>query len=55
MSNIGNTHYTAQPALASTDQMLEAGDLDGFAVWKRIVKAVEELQRTSPGGGEARH
>ncbi len=23
--------------------MLEAGDLDGCAVWKRIIKAVEEL------------
>ncbi len=26
------------------DAMLEAGDLDGFAVWKQIVKAVGELQ-----------
>ncbi len=25
------------------DELLEAGDLDGYAVWKRIVKAVEEL------------
>ena len=25
------------------DAMLEAGDLDGCAVWKRIVRAVEEL------------
>jgi hypothetical protein len=25
------------------DAMLEKGDLDGYAVWKRIVKAVEEL------------
>ena len=25
------------------EAMLEAGDLDGFAVWKRIVRAVEEL------------
>ena len=23
--------------------MIEAGDLDGYAVWKRIVRAVEEL------------
>ncbi len=26
------------------DAMLEAGDLDGYAVWKRIIKAVEELR-----------
>ena len=25
------------------DPMLEVGDLDGYAAWKRIVKAVEEL------------
>ncbi len=23
--------------------MLEAGDLDGYAVWRRILRAVEEL------------
>ena len=32
-----------------TDAMLEKGDLDGYAVWKRTVKAVEELQRVEPG------
>ncbi len=26
------------------DAMLETGDLDGYAVWKRILKAVGELQ-----------
>jgi len=26
------------------DAMLEAGDLDGYGVWKRILRAVEELQ-----------
>jgi len=25
------------------DEMLEEGDLDGLAVWKRILKAVDEL------------
>ncbi len=29
--------------------MLDAGDLDGYAVWKRILRAVEELQGTMPG------
>ena len=32
-------HHAAMRA----DAMLEAGDLDGYAVWKRIVKAVEGL------------
>ncbi len=29
--------------------MLEKGDLDGYAVWKRILRAVVELQGTAPG------
>ena len=37
------------------DAMLEAGDLDGLAVWKRILRAVEELQGTVPEPGEAVH
>ncbi len=38
------------------DELLEAGDLDGQAVWKRIIRAIEELQgRGPPGDGEALH
>ena len=32
-------------AATRTDQMLEAGDMESYAVWRRIVKAVEELLR----------
>ncbi len=33
------------------DAMLEKGDLDGCAVWSRIVKAAEELQsKERPAG-----
>ena len=32
-------------AAMRADAMLEAGDLDGLAVWKRIKKAAEELLR----------
>ena len=35
--------------------MLEAGDLDGYAEFKRILRAVEELQGTAPTSGEAVH
>ncbi len=35
--------------------MLEAGDLDGVAVWRRILRAVEELQRVAPKPREAVH
>ncbi len=43
-------------AAMRADAMLEKGDLDGQAVWKRIIRAVEELQvRAPPGEGEAVH
>jgi hypothetical protein len=42
-------------AAMRADAMLEAGDLDGYAVWKRILRAVEELQRAGPKSGEAVH
>ncbi len=35
--------------------MLDKGDLDSYAVWKRILRAVEELQGKEPGPGEAVH
>ncbi len=39
-----------QPAMKA-DELLEAGDLGGAAVWKRIVKAVEELlSKERPAG-----
>ncbi len=37
------------------DAMLERADLDGYAVWKRVLRAVEELQRAVPKSGEAVH
>ncbi len=27
------------------DAMLESGDLDGYAMWKQILRAVEEMER----------
>ena len=42
-------------ALCAT-AMLEKGDLDGYAVWKRILLAVKELQDREPAGpGTAVH
>ncbi len=32
--------------------MLDKGDLDGYAVWRRVLRAVEELVRTEPIEGE---
>ena len=35
-------------AVMRADAMLEAGDLDGLATWKRILRAVEEMQGVEP-------
>ena len=37
-------------AAMRADELLDAGDLDGAAVWRRIIKAVENLlaERSSP-------
>ena len=34
------------------DEMLEAGNMDGRALWTRIYDAVLELGREAPGEGE---
>ncbi len=36
-------------AAMRADAMLGKGDLDGYAVWKRVLRAVEELLRAGPG------
>ncbi len=42
-------------AAMRADATLEAGDLDGYAVLKRILRAIEEIQGTAPKPGEAVH
>ncbi len=42
-------------AAMRADELLEAGDLEGCAVWKRILRAVEELQGSEPKPGEVVH
>ncbi len=37
------------------DAMIDTGDLDGYAVWKRILRAMEELRGTAPKSGETVH
>ncbi len=54
---IVKTHGRDAPIEAAmrADEMLEKGDLRGYAVWRRILKAVEELQRMEPAAGERPH
>ena len=47
----GATLEAAQRA----DAMLDRGDMGGCAVWKRIVAAVEEIERTELRQDEAAH
>ncbi len=45
----------ALEAAQHADAMLERGDMEGAAVWRRILGAVEELQRKERRKGEATH
>jgi hypothetical protein len=40
----------ALQAAQRADELLEDGDVDGSAAWRRILAAVEELQRTRREG-----
>ena len=42
-------------AIKRATKMLDAGDVDGYAVWKRIVDAIDDMQRETPRAGEHRH
>jgi hypothetical protein len=37
-------------AAMKADALLEAADLDGYAVWRRIIVAIEEMQLALPNG-----
>jgi hypothetical protein len=45
----------ANQAVVEADDLLNKGDLDGAAVWRLIVAAVNELQREEPPAGERWH
>ena len=42
-------------AAMRADAMLEAGDLDSYGVWRRILRAGGELQGAAPGPGARVH
>ncbi len=43
------------PRWQRADELMETGDMDGRAVWKRIVKAIEELLSEERPGDAAVH
>ena len=57
-ANVIIERYGKEAQIHSTKRasaMLDKGDLDAYAVWKRILLAVEELQETVPGSGVGIH
>ncbi len=42
-------------AIKRATEMLDSGDVNGYAVWKRIVDAIKDMQRETPRPGEKRH
>ena len=39
-------------AAQRADALLDLGDPEGFAVWKRVVAAIVDLERKKPSGSE---
>ena len=39
-------------AAMRADALLEAGDLDGLAVWRRVLRAIEEMANTTLGADQ---
>ena len=57
-ANVMVKRYGEEAALEAAkraDEFLEAGDLDGCAVWKRVIAAIAELQKTEPQTCEQVH
>ena len=42
-------------AAMKADAMLDKGDLDGAAVWRQIVAAINKMERAEPRPGERQH
>ncbi len=42
-------------AIKRATKMLDDGDVDGYAVWKRIVDAIKDMERKAPRPDERRH
>ena len=40
-------------AAQRADEFLDKGDMDGSAVWRRVLKAIKEIWREEPREGEA--
>ncbi len=52
-----NQHGEDAPIFAAmqADKLAEAGDREGRRVWLRVIRAIQELQRTRPRRDEPTH
>ncbi len=50
-----HSHDAQLVAIKRATEMLNVGDVDGHAVWKRIVDAIKDMERETPRPGEQRH
>ena len=53
LSWLAGTH--GPPERRAMREIVQRGDLDGYAVWRRILRAMEELHRAEPGSDVAVH
>jgi hypothetical protein len=42
-------------AAMRADKFMAQGDLEGARTWRRVIVAIDELDRTMPGGDDVRH
>jgi hypothetical protein len=42
-------------AAMRADKLMDQGDVEGFGIWKRVVAALNELDRQTPKDGEVKH
>jgi hypothetical protein len=40
-------------AAQRADALYDQGDLEGFIVWRKVIRAIEQLERQKPNVGEA--
>ena len=40
-------------AAQRADALYEQDDVDGFIVWRQVIRAIEQLERQKPSAGEA--
>ena len=48
-----HTDAARSNAAQRADALYDQGDLEGFIVWRQVIRAIEQLERQKPNAGEA--